>query len=85
MIRRIIGIILGVLAFLIVYWLTGGLATPATPNWALAILVGLVVALIWPWVMGLIIVRRARQRRQNEIDQEVQKQLAQQQKNPPPS
>ena len=75
MIRRITGIVLGVVAFLIVYWLTGGLA----------ILVGLVVALIWPWVMGLILVRRARQRRQNEIDQEVQRQLAQQQNNPPRS
>ncbi len=85
MIRRITGIILGVVAFLIVYWLTGGTATPATPNWALAILVGLVVALIWPWIMGLIVVRRARQRRQNEIDQEVQKQLAQQQQKKPPS
>jgi uncharacterized membrane protein (DUF485 family) len=83
MIRRITGIILGVIAFLIVFWLSGGLATPATPNWALAILVGLVVALLWPWVMGLIMVRRARQRRQDEIDREVQKQLAQQQRNPP--
>ena len=45
MIRRITGIILGVVAFLIVYWLTGGAATPATPNWALAILVGLVVTI----------------------------------------
>ena len=35
------------------------------------------------WV--LIIVRRTRQRRQNEIDQEVQKQLAQQQNKPPSS
>jgi uncharacterized membrane protein (DUF485 family) len=60
-----------VVAFLIVYWLSGGFATPSTPNWALAILVGLVVALIWPWVMDLILVRRARQRRQDEIDQEV--------------
>ena len=59
MIWRITGIILGVVAFLIVYWLSGGLATPATPNWALALLVGLVVALIWPWIMGLIVVRRA--------------------------
>ena len=33
--------------------------------------------------MGLIIVRRARQRRQNEIDEEVAKQLAQQQNTPP--
>jgi cell shape-determining protein MreD len=85
MIRRITGIVLGVVAFFIVYWLTGGFATPATPNWALAILVGLVVALIWPWIFGLIVVRRARQRRQDEIDNEVQKQLAQQQNNRPPT
>jgi len=82
MIRRITGIILGVLAFLLVYWLTGGFATPSTPNWALSILVGLVVALLWPWVFGLLMVRRVRQKRQDEIDKEVEKQLAQKQ-NPP--
>ena len=82
MIRRITGIILGVLAFFLVYWITG-LGTPSQPNWALAALVGLVVALIWPWLFGLIMVRRVRQRRQNEIDAEVQKQLAQQQNKPP--
>jgi hypothetical protein len=83
MIRRITGIILGVVAFFIVYALTGGLATPSNPNWALSILVGLVVALIWPWVMGLLLVRRVRRKRQEEIDQEVQRQLAQQQNRPP--
>jgi len=82
MIRRITGIILGVLAFFLVYWLTG-LGTPSSPNWALAALIGLVVALIWPWIMGLIMVRRVRQNRQAEIDEEVQKQLAKQQQNPP--
>jgi cell shape-determining protein MreD len=82
MIRRITGIILGVLVFFVVYWITG-LGTPSNPNWALAALIGLVVALIWPWIFGLIMVRRVRQNRQAEIDQEVQKQLAEQQKNPP--
>ena len=82
MIRRITGIILGVLVFFVVYWITG-LGTPTNPNWALAALIGLVVALIWPWIFGLIMVRRVRQNRQAEIDAEVQKQLAQQQKNPP--
>lgn len=82
MIRRITGIVLGVVAFLLVYWLSGGFATPSTPNWALALLVGLVVALLWPWVFGLILVRRTRQRRQNEINEEVQKQLSQQNKPP---
>ena len=82
MIRRITGIIIGVLVFFLVYWITG-LGTPSNPNWALAALIGLVVALIWPWIFGLIMVRRVRQNRQAEIDAEVQKQLAQQQKNPP--
>ena len=62
-----------------------GLGTPSEPNWALAALIGLVVALIWPWLFGLYAVRRVREKRQNEIDEEVQKQLAQQQNNPPPS
>jgi cell shape-determining protein MreD len=82
MIRRITGIIIGVLAGLLVYWITG-LGTPSEPQWALAVLVGLVVALLWPWLFGLYMVRRVKQNRQAEIDQEVQKQLAEQQKNPP--
>jgi cell shape-determining protein MreD len=81
MIRRITGIILGVLVFFLVYWITG-LGTPSEPNWALAALIGLVVALIWPWIFGLIMVRRVRQKRQDQIDKEVQEQLAKQQ-NPP--
>jgi len=81
MIRRITGIVLGVLAFLLVYWLTSVTSTPSSPNWALAILVGLVVALIWPWLFGLYMVRRVRQKRQDEIDKEVQDQLAKQQGN----
>ena len=82
MIRRIVGIVLGVVAFFIVYWITG-LGTPSQPNWALAALIGLVIALIWPRVFGIWADRRVRQKRQDEIDQEVQKQLAQQQNKPP--
>jgi cell shape-determining protein MreD len=82
MIRRIVGIVLGVVAFFIVYWITG-LGTPSQPNWALAALIGLVIALIWPWAFGIWAVRRVRQKRQDEIDQEVARQLAQQQNKPP--
>ena len=81
MIRRITGIIIGVVAFFVVYWLTG-LGTPSSPNWALAALVGLVVALLWPWLFGLYMVRRVRANRQEEIDKEVQAQLAKQNKPP---
>ena len=82
MIRRITGIVLGVVAFLLVYWLTG-LGTPSSPNWALAALVGLVVALIWPWLFGLYVVRRHRAKQQADIDKQVSEQVAKQQQNPP--
>jgi hypothetical protein len=84
MIRRITGIIIGVVAFLLVYWLSG-LGSPSNPNLALALLVGLVVALVWPWIFGLYMVRSVRRNRQEEIDKEVQKQLVNQHNNPPPS
>jgi preprotein translocase subunit SecF len=82
MIRRITGIILGVVAFLLVYWLSG-LGTPSQPNLALALLVGLVVGLIWPWVMGILIVRRHRAKKDAEMQAEVAKQVAEQTKSNP--
>ncbi len=84
MIRRITGIVLGVVAFLMVYCAhRRARRHRQSPNWALSILVGLVVALLWPWVFGLIMVRRVRQNRQDEIDKEVSKQLAEKQNTPP--
>ena len=81
MIRRITGIILGVLAFFLVYWITG-LGTPSNPNWALAA----------PHRAGrgshLAVALRAvhGQAREGEppaeIDKEVQEQLAKQQNEP---
>jgi cell shape-determining protein MreD len=82
MIRRITGIILGVVAFLLVYWLSG-LGTPSQPNLALSILVGLVVALIWPWIMGILLVRRHRAKQDAEMQAEVAKQVAEQTKSNP--
>jgi hypothetical protein len=82
MIRRITGIILGVVAFLIVYWVSG-LGTPSQPNLALSILVGLVVALLWPWVMGILVVRRHRAKQDAEMQAEVARQVAEQTKSNP--
>jgi preprotein translocase subunit SecF len=82
MIRRITGIILGVVAFLLVYWLSG-LGTPSQPNLALALLVGLVVGLIWPWVMGILIVRRHRAKKDAEMQAEMAEQVAEQTKSNP--
>ena len=82
MIRQITGIVLGVVAFLLVYWLTG-LGNPSSPNLALAALVGLVVALIWPWLFGIYVVRRHRAKQQEDINKQVQEEVSKQQNLPP--
>jgi len=81
MLQRIIGFILGGLTIWILLSLTDSMSGDSGPKWAFSILIGLLVALLWPWVIGIILVRRAKARRKDEIDQEVAEQLAAQNKN----
>jgi hypothetical protein len=81
MIQRIIGFILGGLTIWILLNVTNAMSGDVQPKWALSILIGLIVAWLWPWVIGIILVRRAKSRRKDEIDREVQEQLAAQNKN----
>ena len=83
MIRRITGIILGVLAFLLVYWLTGAGDTIVAELGACRSSSGSSWRSSGRGCSGCIMVRRVKQNRQNEIDKEVQDQLAKQQNNPP--
>lgn len=81
MLQRIIGFILGGLTIWVMLNLTNAMSGDVQPKYALSILIGLLVALLWPWVIGIILVRRAKQRRTDEIDKEVAEQLAAQNKN----
>jgi ABC-type branched-subunit amino acid transport system permease subunit len=76
MLQRIIGFILGGLTIWILLNITDGMSGDNGPKWAFSILIGLLVALLWPWVIGIIFVRRAKDRRDEEIQAEVQRQLA---------
>lgn len=76
MLQRIIGFILGGLTIWVLLNITNALAGDAQPKYALSILIGLLVALLWPWVIGIVLVRRAKDRRKEEIDREVAEQLA---------
>ncbi len=76
MLQRIIGFILGGLTIWILLNLTNAMSGDVQPKWALSILIGLIVAWLWPWVIGIVLVRRAKSRRKDEIDREVQEQLA---------
>jgi ethanolamine transporter EutH len=76
MIQRIIGISLGALA---TYLLLIILAPPAgndQQNYITAVVVGALIGLLWPVVIGWYLVRRHKQKNQDQISAEVDRQLA---------
>jgi 4-amino-4-deoxy-L-arabinose transferase-like glycosyltransferase len=83
--HRIIGIILGGLTIYLLLNVMEAVTTDTQPRYLLAIVIGMLVALLWPWVMGIRIARRAKERRDDEIQEEVQRQLAEERakSNPP--
>ncbi len=81
--QHIIGVILGALAtFLLLMFFDAGnrIVSDAMQGYFVAVVVGAIVALAWPWVIGLVLVRRARARRDDQIQREVEKQMADQQR-----
>lgn len=73
--QRIIGAGLGALATYVLLILFVG--TAQSQVFLVAVVVGLIVSIVWPWVITLMVTRRVRDRRKEEIDREVQEQLAQ--------
>lgn len=76
--QHFIGVVLGfVAAYLLLVLFDGGtrIVSDATQGYLIALIVGAIVALAWPWVIGLILVRRAKSRRDDQIQKEVQKQV----------
>jgi ABC-type branched-subunit amino acid transport system permease subunit len=74
--QRIIGIILGGLTIYVLLNIMDAVTKDTQPKYLLAIVIGMLVALLWPWVIGLLLVRRRRDKRDEEIQSEVQRQLA---------
>ena len=73
--QRIIGSGLGALATYVLLVIFAG--TAQSQVFLVAVVVGLVVSIIWPWAISLMVDRRVKDRRKEEIDREVQDQLAQ--------
>ncbi len=73
--QRIIGAGLGALATYVLLTLFAG--TAQSQVFLIAVIVGLIVSIFWPWVIALMVARRVKDRRRDEIDREVQEQLAQ--------
>ena len=78
--QRIIGLVLGALVTYVVLLALVGTAGDAARNYAIAVIAGAVVALIWPWVVAFYIGRRVKERRDAEVQREVERQLAEERK-----
>ncbi|MEA2619781.1 MAG: hypothetical protein QOC97_554 [Chloroflexota bacterium] len=73
--QRIIGAVLGAVVTYLVLMAFAG--TEGSQTYLAAILIGLVVTIAWPWIIALTVARQVKDRRRDEIDREVQEQLAQ--------
>lgn len=56
--------------------ITDALSGDTQPKYVLSIVIGLLVAPLWPWVAGILFARRAKSRRDDQIQAEVERQLA---------
>ncbi len=72
--QRIIGAGLGAVATYVLLVIFAGAAQSQV--YLTAVIIGLIVSIAWPWVIALIVARRIRERRNDQIDREVQEQLA---------
>ena len=72
--QRIIGAGLGAIATYVLLILLVGTAQSQT--FLVAIVVGLIISILWPWIITLMVARRVRDQRKDEIDREVQEALA---------
>jgi hypothetical protein len=83
--HRYIGIALGaIVSYLLLLLFHGGrfVGDPGTAYLA-AVISGALVALLWPWILGLWLARRLRARQRARVQSEVSRQIAQKQNRPP--
>lgn len=80
MIQRILGLVVGGLLTLILLIIMVPNTDASWQDFLAPLVIGNVAAFFWPVVIGWLLVRRAKQRRENQIDQEVARQLDEQQR-----
>jgi hypothetical protein len=74
--QRFIGIILGGVTIWALLNIMDALSADTQPKYLTAIVIGMLVALLYPWVIGTVLARRVKERRDEEIQAEVERQLA---------
>jgi lipopolysaccharide export LptBFGC system permease protein LptF len=78
--QRIIGIAIGAIVTYLLLLLMDTMSGEATIRYGLAVLIGAIVSLFWPWIIGFFLLRRARDRRDEHIEREVDKRLSERSK-----
>ncbi len=77
MIQRLLGVSVGALATFLILWLsTVAKPTDLMPWYVVAVVTGAITSFLWPIVIGFWLGRRARNRRDDDVEREVQRQLA---------
>ena len=76
--QRVIGIVLGaIVTYLLLLAMDAMTAADVVMKFGLPVLIGATVSLLWPWVIGFFLLGRARDRREADIQKEVERQKAQ--------
>lgn len=71
--QHIIGVGLGgVVTYILLYLMVG---SEFADKYLPAVVIGAIVALAWPWVIGLLLARRVKNRRDEQIQKEVEAQM----------
>ena len=72
--HHIIGVVIGaIVTYLLLIIMVG---SQFSDKYLPAIVIGAIVALLWPWFIGLMLARRVKNRRDAQIQEEVDKQIA---------
>jgi hypothetical protein len=79
MLHRIIGAGIGALATYLLLIIFGPKGADAS-LYVAPVIAGAIIALLWPWVIGLLLARRVKNRRDEKISAEVERQVAEQTK-----
>jgi hypothetical protein len=78
--QRFIGVVLGgIVTFVLLLVFAGetiNIVSDRNTGYLIAVVLGGIVSWLWPWVIGFFLVRRARNRQQDKIHDEVERQMA---------
>jgi len=76
-VQHFIGVVLGAVAtFLVLVITSGNIVADRNTGYLIAVVIGAIVALLWPWVIGMILVRRHRARQEQQVNDQVAREMA---------